>query len=65
TRIVHAGASTQLQQVQLALHPEVTTAAELMRHIARNDLHFAPCADPAAPGYQTLHQRLAQAHREL
>lgn len=64
-RIVQASTSEKLQQIRSALHPQVNSTQELMQHIARYDLHFAPCADPAAPAYHTLHDKLGEVHRIL
>ncbi|MDB5340665.1 MAG: hypothetical protein JWN70_6284 [Planctomycetaceae bacterium] len=64
-RIVQASSSERLQQIRSALHPQVNSTQALMQHIARYDLHFAPCADPAAPAYHTLQDKLAAVHRAL
>lgn len=53
------------KQLDDALHPNIQSAGELIRHIANHDLEFAPCEDPTAPAYRKLHDQLAAAHREL
>lgn len=57
---------TNLHQDQLrqALRPDVRSAEELMRHVARHDLRFAPADDPTATAYLALHECLAQSHRD-
>jgi hypothetical protein len=64
SRIAQAGDETKLRELRAALLPEVKSAGELMRHMAKYEVHFAPCADPAAPAYHLLQDCLAEAHRQ-
>lgn len=52
-------------RMQVALQPTVHSATELIQHVVRHNLKFAPSKDPTATAYRLLHERLANSHREL
>ena len=64
-QIARLRSSDKQARIQMALQPTVHSASELMQHVARHNLQFAPCQDPTATAYRALHERLADAHREL
>ena len=53
------------QSALALLVPQVTTAEELLRHMATNNLQFAPVDADAIPTYSRIHAAFAEADRQV
>ena len=53
------------QSAKALLVPEVTTVEELLRHIAVNNLRFAPVDADGVPTYSRIHAAFAEADRQV
>ena len=53
------------QSASALLVPQVTTAEELLRHMATNNLQVAPVDADAIPTYSRIHAAFAGADRQV
>lgn len=64
SQVAQLRSSEKRDRMHVALQPDVQSANELMQHVARHNLRFAPSESPTATAYLALHECLAEAHRD-